>query len=83
MNKNKANAVIGAAQRHLFGIETAKDLSRERLTLAEYQAAMELMQELSVPNSEAKTFMSGAANFFKRFGFSVTSDGVNFIVSTR
>lgn len=85
MRARKASAVIETARRHLTDIQTAADLRRERLSLSDYWAAMELMQELSTVGSEAQTFAKSAADFFGRFGFIVEmdGDGVNYIVSTR
>lgn len=84
MRARKAKASIEVAWRHLNDIEDAKGLLRERLTLSDYWAAMELMPELAEPNSKALTFSKSVADFFHRYGFSVTPDaeGVNFVVGT-
>ena len=83
MRARKAKASIEVAWRHLNDIEDAKGLLREQLTLSDYWAAMELMPELSEPNSKALTFSKGVADFFKRYGFKVVPDGVNYNISTR
>ena len=84
MRARKAKASIEVAWRHLNDIEDANGLLRERLTLSDYWAAMELMPVLAEPNSKAVTISKSVADFFQRYGFSVTADAqnVNFVIGT-
>lgn len=72
---------IKTAYNHLRQIESAADLKRERLTLAEYHTAGALFNEVNTPGSTTETFFKAAAEFFARCGYEVKPAGVNYRIT--
>ena len=68
-------------------IEDMKDLKREKLTLAEYNAVYDVLKTLSriIDDPKTSTYIEAVANWFKRNGFSVVQgtrvDCVSWIIS--
>lgn len=62
-------------------IETDKDLKKRKLTLAEYQAFPSVFKRYQ-DSGEARTFVTAIADYFKKYGFSVSMDEnhVNYII---
>ena len=62
-------------------IDDDSDLRRRHLTLTEYEAVPGLVNAIQ-RTGEVKTFISGVAAYFKRFGFTVTMDNnnINYII---
>ena len=69
---------ITTAYTKLKEIENAQDLKREGLTLYEYRAACDMMDELRKPGGVSFTFITSVAEFFKRCGYSVKLTNVNY-----
>lgn len=63
-------------------IENDSDLRKRRLHLNDYQAIPGLANSIQ-RTGEVRTFLDVVANYFKRFGFTVTMDenNVNYIIS--
>lgn len=72
---------ITNAYSKLYYMDDAQSLKKEALTLSEYRAAVEVMQELRTPGSSATTFIKSVAEFFQRCGYTVTADGVNYKIN--
>ena len=77
----KPTKAITTAYSKLLEIETANDLKREGLTLSDYRAAVDIMQQLRTPGSSANTFIFSVAEFFKRCGYTVTAGAVNYKIT--
>lgn len=77
----KTPEAIKTAYNHLRQIESAADLKREKLTLADYHSACATFKELTTPGAAALNFSQPVADFFARCGYSVTPAGVNFKIS--
>lgn len=62
-------------------IETDRDLKKRKLTLAEYQAFPSVFNDYQ-KNGETRTFVTAIADYFKKYGFSVSMDenNVNYII---
>ena len=60
------------------GKKNAESLKKEALTLSDYRAAVEVMQELRQPGSSAATYIKAVAEFFKRCGYNVTEGAANY-----
>lgn len=82
MTTAAAARAISKAYTTLRNIESAADLKKERLTLAEYDAARDLFGELSTPRSSAKTFIKSVADFYSRAGFTVFEFGNHYTITT-
>ena len=65
-----------------MSIETDKDLKKRKLTLAEYQAFPSVFNDYQKNRGKTRTFIDGIANYFKKYGFSVSMDenNVNYII---
>lgn len=61
-------------------IETAQDLKKAHLTLAEYEAVREVLSEL-YDNGKSDTFMSGVAEFFRKNGAKVTEKTIDYVIT--
>lgn len=72
MKKTESVKAINKAYKTLVSIESAEDLKREKLTLSDYRAARDLFAELTTAGATATTFISAAADLFKRCGYIVT-----------
>lgn len=65
-------------------IDTAADLKKNKLTLAEYHILTDILRELSKLNGKtAYTFSDGVANWLKKHGFTVNMDNnkINYLIS--
>lgn len=82
MKLTTAMRAIAAAYTKLNNCEDMNDLKKLKLTLAEYNAAKDVFQDLTTPHSKSLCFMSGVADFYKNCGFNVTLRGVNFQIDT-
>lgn len=60
-------------------IEHSSELNRRHITYAEYQAFPRVFTEVQ-EYGKAETFMTGLAEYFRRFGFGVKLDGVNYVI---
>lgn len=63
-----------------MAIDDDKALKRAGMTLAEYNALPDVFERLQ-KNGHANTFMTGLANYFKKFGFSVSLDGTDYEIT--
>lgn len=63
-----------------MAIDDDKALKRTGMTLAEYNALPDVFERLQ-KNGHVNTFMSGLANYFKKFGFSVSLDGTDYEIT--
>lgn len=61
-------------------IDDDKALKRAGMTLAEYNALPDVFERLQ-KNGHVNTFMTGLANYFKKFGFSVSLDGTDYEIT--
>ena len=82
MKKTEAIRAITKAFTTIRNIETAEDLKREKLSLADYNAARDIFGELSTPGSTAETILENVAELYKRCGFSVKPGTVNYTITT-
>lgn len=65
-------------------IDTAADLKKNKLTLAEYHTLTDVLRELSKLNGKiAYTYSDGVANWLKKHGFTVNMDDnkINYLIS--
>lgn len=60
-------------------IEHSSELNRRKITYAEFQAFPRVFKEIE-EYGKAETFMRGLAEYFRRFGFGVKLDGVNYVI---
>lgn len=62
-------------------IDNNSDLRKRRLHLNDYQAISDLANDIQ-RTGEVRTFLDAVANYFKRFGFTVTmgENNVNYII---
>ena len=58
-------------------IDSAKDLDRQELTLAEYNAIPRNIERLSI-QGYSETFMYGVTEWFRRQGFKIVFGTVNY-----
>lgn len=72
---------LAAIYNDYVSIETDKDLKKRKLTLAEYQAFPSVFNDYQ-KNGEGRTFVAAIADYFKKYGFSVSMDenNVNYII---
>ena len=77
MKKTEAFKAITTAYTRLRDIESDKDLKKECLSLADYNAAKDIFSELSTPGNAAETFIKSIADFYSRAGFIVQPHGIN------
>lgn len=66
-----------------FGIETVKDLDIHKLSFMDHSVAYDVMKDLYIGKLEkpAFTFNKNVADWFKKNGFTVVLDGVNYKIS--
>jgi hypothetical protein len=57
------------------------DLKRYGLTLSDYYASLDIMNDLRKPGSHTDTFISAVAEFFRSFGFTVIPKGIGYEIS--
>ena len=64
-----------------MSIETDRDLKKRKLTYAEYQGFPSVFKRYQ-ENGETHTFVTAIAEYFKKYGFSVSMDenNVNYII---
>ena len=60
-------------------IEYATELNRRKITYAEFQAFPRVFKEIE-EYGKAETFMRGLADYFRRYGFGVQLDGINYVI---
>lgn len=82
MKLTTAMRAITAAYTKLNNCEDMNDLRKLKLTLAEYNAAKDVFQDLTKPHSKTLCFMQSVADFYKSCGFNVTEKGVNYQIDT-
>ena len=82
MKKTEAMRAIVRAYTTLAEIDDAHALKRAGLTLAEYDAARDIFNELSTPGSAAETFIKGVAAFYRRAGFIITETAIGYRIAT-
>lgn len=82
MTFTNACTAINKAYTTLRNIEHIDDLNRQRLTLAEYEAAKATFAELTTPGATTDTFIKAVADFFKRCGFTVRDTATGYIIGT-
>ena len=81
MKKAEAMHAISKAYSTLYYMDDAQSLKKEGLTLSDYRAAVEVMQELRTPGSSAKTIILPVAEFFKKCGFTVNAAGIAYTIT--
>lgn len=66
---------------YTHSIENDSDLRKRHLHLIDYQAIPGLANDIQ-KTGEVRTFLDAVANYFKRFGFTVTmgENNVNYII---
>ena len=66
-----------------FGIDNAKDLHICKLNFADHSVAYDVMKDLYIGKLEkpAFTFNKNVADWFKKNGFTVVLDGVNYKIT--
>lgn len=79
-DKEKAT-IFAVAYGNFKDIENMKDLKREKLTLAEYNAVYDILKTTSDCKTSATTIMSNVKNWFVRNDFVVTENGIGWIIS--
>lgn len=62
------------------GIETAKDLQREKLTLTEYNEVYTILTSIK-HGGTSETIMQGVCDFFTRYGAIVKPKDIGWIIS--
>lgn len=72
---------ISRAFEKLHYMQDDDELRREGLTLSDYNAALDTFGELTKPGAVAYTFIAPVAEFFRRCGYEVKPDGVNYKIS--
>lgn len=63
-----------------MAIDDDRALKKTGMTLAEYNALPDVFERLQ-KNGHVNTFMTGLANYFKKFGFSVSLDGTDYEIT--
>ena len=81
MKKAESMHAITKAFTSLYNIDDAEGLKRERLTLADYRAACETMEQLRQPGASASTIIKTVADFFGRCGYEVKPEGIAYKIS--
>ena len=61
-------------------IENEIDLKKRKLTLSEYQTCKQVLDDIRY-NGKSETFIKNIADYFKKFGFEVNLQGVNYVIS--
>lgn len=64
----------------ISGLETAADLKKNKLTLADLITVKLCFNDL-LCNGEAKTISKAAADFYRRNGFTVTESGISYTIT--
>ena len=77
MKKTHKNIVTAYSILHTE-IETANDLKKYNLTLSDYNAARQTMEELRTETAKTTTIYRNVAEFFKMCGYSVTPAGIGY-----
>ena len=72
---------LNALYNDYMSIDDDRALRRSGMTHAEWDALPDVFTKLQRSGS-TKTFMSGLANYFKKFGFNVSDDGYGQFVIT-
>ena len=81
MKMTEAVKAINKAYKALVEIYSAEDLKRERLTLAELDAARAIFNDVNRPGTHAHTFVKAAADLFKRSGYTVTETATGYKIT--
>lgn len=63
-----------------ISIETEKDLRKRKMSLSDYDAFRDCFNEIQ-RNGKTETFISALADYFKKFGFTVTRRTVNYCIT--
>lgn len=82
MKTTEAVRAITKVYNTIRAIDSARDLQREHLTLAEYHAARDIFAELSTPGSTADTLQEAVAALYKRAGFTVKNTAIGYRITT-
>lgn len=61
-------------------IDNAKDLHKRGLTLAEYNALLNIINELAV-HHKSEFFILNIANYLKKFNVKIKTNAINFIAT--
>lgn len=60
-------------------IENEVDLKKRKLSLSDYRACEQVLDEIRC-NGKSETFIESIADYFKKFGFKVNLRGVNYVI---
>lgn len=61
-------------------IEAANDLKKRKLSLSDYRACEQILDDIRY-TGKSETFNTSVAAYFKKFGFEVKLYGVNYVIS--
>lgn len=61
-------------------IEDGNDLKKRKLSLCDYRACEQVLDEIRC-NGKSETFIKNISDYFKKFGFEVNLQGVNYVIS--
>lgn len=61
-------------------IENDADLRKRKLSLSDYNAFPDIFKRIQAHGS-TETFISSIADYFKKYGFTVTEKSVNYCIS--
>lgn len=79
-SKNDLTRKLSKLYNDYMAIDDDKALKKTGMTLAEYNALPDVFERLQ-KNGHVNTFMTGLANYFKKFGFSVSLDGTDYEIT--
>lgn len=77
---SKQMVKISAIYHDYVYIENDDDLKKRKLSLSDYRAFPEIFTEIQ-SNGSAETFILSIANYFEKYGFTVTKKSVNYYIS--
>lgn len=79
-SKNDLTRKLSKLYNDYMAIDDDRALKKTGMTLAEYNALPDVFERLQ-KNGHVNTFMTGLANYFKKFGFSVSLDGTDYEIT--
>lgn len=79
-SKNDLTRKLSKLYNDYMAIDDDKALKKTGMTLAEYNALPDVFERLQ-KNGHVNTFMTGLANYFKKFGFSVSLGGTDYEIT--
>ena len=78
-NKTINGRAFYKAYNILNNIDNIKDLKKHFNSLSDYNSAWAILQSYQ-RSAEERTFIKSVADFFKKCGFDVSYDGINYII---